>query len=487
VEFLGRLDHQVKIRGFRIELGEVEAVLEQHPAVQQAVAVAREGEQGDKYLAVYFITKQGDKPPIAELRDHLRKQLPDYMIPSAFVSLREFPLTANGKVDRKALPAPQATDYERQNEYIAPRDKIEKKLAKLWQEVLGVHPIGVKDGFFELGGRSILAARLFIKIAHSFGRELPLTTLIQAPTLELLANELRPAKKNLAYPTLVPMRESGYKPPFFCVHGGAGSTLFLHRLAEELSPDQPFYGIEPEGLDGRKFQRTTIEQMASHYLSEIRKVQPVGPYYIGGYCFGGIVAFEMAQQLREQGYPAALIALFTAPLRYHRRVPPPKSATPATKPASSKLATLRRAPARAIYRKIRGQITKLHARFVPTAYKIWFRLGQKIPPSMRTLYVWRTLLRAEQLYVPKPYSGKLVLFHGSDYTDDPNLGWDGLAEGFEHRTVGEGSQDSRRDLMYEPLVAQTARELLDCIQKSATASGFPSASVAPATTVARTA
>jgi len=477
VEFLGRLDHQVKIRGFRIELGEVEAVLEQHPAVQQAVAVARNGEHGDKYLAAYLVAHPESRFAVSELRNHLKQQLPEYMVPSAFVTMREFPLTPNGKVDRKALPAPQSSDYQQERTYVAPRDRIEKRLVALWEDVLNVRPIGVKDGFFDLGGRSLLAARLFIKIAHKFGRELPLTTLIHAPTVELLANELRPTAKNFNYPTLVPMKTGG-RPPFFCVHGGAGSTLFMHRLAEKMDADHPFYGIEPEGLNGKRFQRTTIEQMAAHYLSEIRKIQPTGgPYYIGGYCFGGVVAFEMAQQLRRAGNGAALVTLFTAPLRYHRLVPAPRSVPAAAKSASQKLATLMRSPARALYRKSARLVTKTRQKLAPTAYKVWFRLGLRIPPSMRTLYVWRTLLRAEQNYVPKPYAGTLVLFHGSDYASDPNLGWDRLADCLEHRIIGEGAQGSRRDLMDEPLVDQTARELSACINGASAPSGFPSTSV----------
>src|SRR5262249_44745681 len=150
----------------------------------------------------------------SELREHLRK-LPDYMVPSALVGMREFPLTPNGKVDRKALPAPQPADYQREREYVAPRDKIEKKLVAIWEEVLGVKPIGIKDGFFDLGGKSLQAARLFTKTIGALGKELPLTTLIHAPTGELLASEIKPLKRDAAYPTLVPMRKDGTRPPFF--------------------------------------------------------------------------------------------------------------------------------------------------------------------------------------------------------------------------------------------------------------------------------
>lgn len=466
LEYLGRVDHQVKVRGFRIELGEIEAVLEQHPAVQKAVASARDDDFGGKYLVGYFIPKPGKAFSQSELREHLRKQLSDYMVPPALVALREFPLSANGKVDRKALPAPQAGDYHREREYVAPRDKVEKKLVLLWEQVLGIKPVGVKDGFFDLGGKSLQAARLFTQIMSSFGKDLPLTTLIHAPTVELLANEIRPLAKRANYPTLVPMKQTGTRPPFFCVHGGAGSSLFMHRLAARMDADQPFYGIEPEGMDGREFKHTTLEQIAAHYLSEIRKVQPKGPYCFGGYCFGGIVAYEMAQQLLRQGEPAALVVQFTAELRFHRKVPAPPKPKPPSNATGKRLTTLLKNPVRAIYRISAVKLVKQWGKIAPRFYPVWFKLGVRIPARMRTLYVWRTLIRAERNYVPKPYPGLVVMFHGSDYQDDPNLGWDGLAEGIEHHIIGNSSQDARRDLMNEPWVGQTARELCDCIKRA---------------------
>ena len=258
VEFLGRLDHQVKIRGFRIELGEIEAVLEQHPSVRQAVVVAREDTPGDKRLAAYFVADPQSRVVVSDLRSHLRKQLPDYMVPSALVQMTALPLTPNGKVDRKVLPAPKATDYEADPNYVAPRDSTERRLAEIWEEVLNIRPIGVTTSFFDLGGRSILAARLFVRISSVFGKDLPLAALFQAPTVELLAKQLRPESHATGYATLVAIQPHGTNPPFFCVHGGAGSTLFLHRLSREMGSDQPFYGIEPEGLDGGPFLRPSV-------------------------------------------------------------------------------------------------------------------------------------------------------------------------------------------------------------------------------------
>ena len=223
VEFLGRIDHQVKIRGFRIELGEIEAVLEQLSAVRQAVVVAREDVTGDKRLVAYVVPEMSVVLRTGELRTHVRKQLPDYMTPCAFVQLGSLPLTPNGKVDRNALPTPKASDYEAGRDYVAPRDVTERRLAELWEEVLAIRPIGVTTSFFDLGGRSILAARLFTRIASTFGKDLPLATLFKSPTVELLAKELRPQAKSSGYSTMVAIRAGGERPPFFCVHGGEGA------------------------------------------------------------------------------------------------------------------------------------------------------------------------------------------------------------------------------------------------------------------------
>jgi amino acid adenylation domain-containing protein len=459
VEFLGRIDHQVKIRGFRIELGEIEAVLEQHPCVGQAVVVAREDTPGDKRLVAYIVAESAGTVTAADLRQHAAKQLPDYMTPTAFVRMGKLPLTPNGKVDRTALPAPTVADFDAQTVYVAPRDATEKKLVQLWEEVLRISPISVTASFFELGGRSILAARLFTKILRTFGKELPLSTLFRSPTVEQLANELRPSAVTVQYPTLVTIQDKGSKPPFFCVHGGAGSTLFLHNLSRELGEDQPFYGIEPEGLDGKRFQRRTVEEMAKHYIAEIRRVQPAGPYRIGGYCFGGLVAFEMAQLLRHQGEEVVLLALFSAELRYNHLLPPPK-AKPRERPVGPRLAHLMASPAKSIRNISNAGYWRVAVVVRKYVYGSLLGLGLRIPPGMRTMYLAEMLGRAERSYTPKYYPGPIVLFRGPGSQEDgPNMGWDGLAERFEQRVIGDQVLDSRREIMNYPLVGITAREL----------------------------
>jgi thioesterase domain-containing protein len=454
-------------------LGEIEAVLEEHADIQQAVAVAREDPARGKYLAVYYMLSGRQQPSLEDLRRHLRNKLPEYMIPAAFVRLEAIPVTPNGKVDRKALPPPTAADYRLEREFAAPRDRIEKKLAAIWDRVLQIRPIGIHDNFFELGGRSMMAARMFMQISSSFGKELPITTLLRAPTIELLAKEVREASGAAGYPTLVPMRAGGSKPPFFCVHGGAGSTLFLKSLAARMDPDRPFYGIEPEGLDGGPFHRTTLERIAAHYLAEIRKVQSAGPYSIGGYCYGGIVAFEMAQQLLAQGEAQPVLVLLTAPLRFNR-MDSGKAKAPALS-WSQRLAGFRAAP----WECVRLRSAALYSRWLrpmpgrgrDAFYRLWLALGLRIPQSMRRTYIHETLLRTEKSYRPKFYPGTLVLFHGSGLTEAGlDLGWDGLANRIEHRVIGDSNYRTRRQLMDDPLVGLTARELEACLDPPPAAS-----------------
>jgi amino acid adenylation domain-containing protein len=469
VEYLGRIDHQVKIRGFRIELGEIESVLEQHADVKQAIVVAREDRPGDKFLAAYFVSSTSKKPRVSDLREHLAQKLPDYMVPAAFVQLQSFPVTPNAKVDRKALPAPQAADFSN-GEYIAPRNEVERKLVAMWEKILGISPIGVRTSFFDLGGRSILAARLFMQISRDFGKDVPLAALFEAPTIEQLTEKLREERSDFKLQTIVNIHPSGSRPPFFCVHGGTGGTLFLHRLARAMGTDQPFYAFQPQGVDGGRIDRTTIEAMASHYIVEMKKIQPEGPYFIGGYCFGGNVAFEMAKQLQQQGSSAGLVAMFSAPLRFNRpqgerpyapeRLPQtPKAHAPKTK-----------------FDKIRGAVRwrtdKLFYRSRTALHKISCRamnaVGVPVPQKWRELYIVRSLTAAEKSYRPHFLDGKLVIFRGGGlYDHDPGMGWSKLASEIEDCVIGTAAeQRSRRDILNEPLVEKVAAQLMRSIDET---------------------
>jgi aspartate racemase len=234
-----------------------------------------------------------------------------------------------------------------------------------------------------------------------------------------------------------------------------------------MPDDQPFYGIEPEGLDGRKSRRTTIPQMAAHYLDEIRKVQPQGPYQIGGYCFGGLVAFEMAQQLLAQGQPASLVAMFSAPLRYHRRVPDPNVERPVSTNATlrrSRMGRLIFSPGQALHWRLHLAQRMVRQSLHWATCKLFLLAGVPIPATLRTMYVVRTINQAEQSYVPQPYSGTITLFRGKGlYENDSNMGWNGLADHLQIFELGDGGLRSRRDIMNEPLVSLLAQHLCKCL------------------------
>ncbi len=309
IEYLGRIDQQVKIRGFRIELGEIEEAFRGHEAVKDCLVVPHEDHTHNKMLVAYFEPKMGPVPSVSELRAYLKRKLPDYMIPSVFMSLERFLLTPNGKIDRKALPSPDEVRIESTAGYVAPHDPIEQALAQLWSKILRVKQVGIQDNFFELGGHSILAVRMIIEIEKLYGKRLPLATLIQAPTIGELASILRKEKWTPLWSSLVPIRGGGAKSPLFLFHSHGGNVLEYYPLTDLLDVDQPVYGIQARGLDGSLVLGRSIEEMVSGYVNEIRSLQPEGPYYLAGFCFGGLAALEAARQLSEAGEGVAFVGM----------------------------------------------------------------------------------------------------------------------------------------------------------------------------------
>jgi thioesterase domain-containing protein/acyl carrier protein len=305
LEFLGRVDHQVKIRGFRVELGEVEAVLLEHAAVRQAVVVAREDVPGDRRLVAYLVMDGGAELPAAELRARLRERLPEYMVPSAFVPLAGLPLTPIGKVDRRALPAPERAVAG--EGYLAPRDGLETTLTGIFEEVLGVARMGLQDSFFEMGGHSLLAVQLMSRVEKATGVRLPVAALFRAPTVERLAEEVRRGGGESSL--LVPIRAKGSRPPIFLVHPVGGSTMAYVELAELLGPDQPVFALRARGTEPGEKPNWSVEEMAGDYLVAMRKEQPAGPYRLGGWSMGGVIAFEMARQLEAAGEKVEALVL----------------------------------------------------------------------------------------------------------------------------------------------------------------------------------
>lgn len=306
MEYLGRIDQQVKIRGYRIELGEIEAVLRE-AGVREAVVVDNEDRVGHKRLIAYFVGSDST-PGKQQLRQRLKQRLPEYMIPAALLELEQLPLSPAGKVDRRALPKPELLEGSAGTSEESPQDELELQLTRIWERLLGCR-VGLRDDFFELGGHSLMAVRLFIEMEKVFSRTLPLATLFTAPTIEQLAAILRKQGWKAPYSSLVPLQPQGTLPPFFCVHSLGANLVSYRHLARRLGNEQPFYGLQPQGLDGEQQPHFRVEDMAAHYIKEIRTVQPQGPYFLGGVCLGGVVAFEMAQQLRAQGDLVARLVL----------------------------------------------------------------------------------------------------------------------------------------------------------------------------------
>jgi acyl carrier protein len=288
----------------------------------ESIVSVIEADSGDKRITGYFVPLNGLEVTATELRDFMRQKLPDYMVPSSLVALEALPLSPNGKVDRRALPAADGIKLECGVDFVAPADEFQLKLARIWEKVLNVRPVGMDDNFFELGGHSLLAVRLFAEIEKSFGKNLPLAALFQAPTIRQLARVMRQEGWLGAWSSMVMIQGGGKRTPFFCVHAAGGNVLEYRDLARLLGPDQPFYGLQAKGLDGKEEPHTTIKEMADHYLKEMREVQPEGPYLIGGRSSGGTIAFEMACRLAAEGQEVALLALLdTYPAGYFKLLP----------------------------------------------------------------------------------------------------------------------------------------------------------------------
>jgi amino acid adenylation domain-containing protein len=485
VDFLGRLDNQVKVRGFRIELGEIETVLANHPAVSSAVVVAR-GSGAEAELAAYVIPL-GVPVGTGALRQYLTQSLPAYMVPSTVTLLDAFPLTPNGKVDRKALPEP-TRERSGDHELVAPRTGMERRLVQIWERELGIKPIGVTDDFFDLGVTSILAGTLFAAIEHELGDTLPLGAIFRAPTIEALAELLENADATSRWSSLIPIQPLGSKPPIFCIHGGAGTILHLAALARRLGNDQPFYGLQSRGLYGGALPLKTVEEMATHYLAEMREVWPSGPWYLGGYCFGTIVAFEIAERLTAAGEEVRLVTMFNGPSpswikrfgwygnqpSYRERHGRPPRPTSAQRP-QSKLKKLLTRLKRGILeprRIISGLMWELNKPLT----RVSLALGRPVPERHREEYfLWLHAL-AEQAYQPKQYPGDLLIFSGEGLYDDPTLGWDGLAAGGIQAHRVPGLHDNNRQALMEPAVGFVAERIESYLENG----GAPAAHDTPA-------
>jgi len=473
IEFIGRKDNQIKLRGFRIELGEIESALNSHPKIKDAIVLLADN-KGEKKLVGYFVSESAPEP--RQLREFLKQKLPEFMIPALFIEVAQLSLNPNGKIDRRQLPdLPDVTTDS--GAETAAADELELKLTWIWQKVLGLNSVSLRDNFFECGGHSLIAVRLFSQIEKTLGCQLPLATLFQSPTIEQLANLIRQGGWKSSWGSVVPMRPNGNKTPFFCVHAVGGNILEYNDLAKYLDPDQPFYGLQALGLDGKTTPLTNIEEMASAYLTELRQIQPSGPYYLGGRSFGGTVAFEMARQLSEQGQKVALLAIFDSypkgwlklcsesearrfkkdflKLRINRHLENWKKLGPLEK--AGYVLTKANYKKRK-YQNLLWQVTQ----------KLGFGKASSVNNTIRDIEEINYL--AIKNYIPKLYPGKVTFFCATEEVcPEENLtGWQRLAIGGVEVVEVPGDHQT---MIKEPFVEELAKALRENIGHSTLSQG----------------
>jgi amino acid adenylation domain-containing protein len=301
LEIVGRQDFQVKIRGMRVEIEEIETVLMQHPDVQQAAVVGKNRStisadtSADEQIIVAYIVPNRTEINIDAVRSFLKTKLTDYAVPSAFEILTALPLTPNNKLDRKRLPEPS---YDRAT-VVPPRDALELQLTQIWEKALGVQPIGITDNFFDLGGHSLIALQLFAQIEQVWNKRLSWGILFESSTIAEIADIVRQDEVSTAWSPLVLLKSGKNKPPLFFLHALGGTLFGYYDLVRRLGEDRPIYGLQSQGIDGKQQPLERVEDMASYFIKSIQTVQPHGPYFLLGYSFGGLVAFEIARQLAE--------------------------------------------------------------------------------------------------------------------------------------------------------------------------------------------
>ncbi len=459
VELLGRIDQQIKIRGFRIEPGEIKHVLEQHPGVRQALVLASREETS---LAA-FIEAPGERPASSELIAHCMKHLPHFMVPSSWTTVGAFPLNPNGKIDRRALLELARATREQKRGSASPRTALELQLVGIWQEILGMETVGIREDFFELGGHSLLAIRLLALIQQRLSVKMSLAALIEHPTVEKLAAHMRDgASGTIPWSHLVPIQPKGTQRPLFCIHPGGGNVHGYLELSRLLGDDQPLYGVQAIGFECGQEAITDIATMAERYVDAMRGVQPNGPYAIIGWCFGARAALECARKLSDLGERVDYLAFLDA---YAPHVIPDsqmksddaslwESLLAQDTPISAEELRMYR-PEEQVSRVIK--LAK-DADLIPDYYSD--------EQARRVMDVFRANSHIVQSPVSAPYSGCLELFKAEEeagtarlFTADPSLGWRDVVTGPVTVTVVPGNHNT---LVRRPHV----RILAECIRAS---------------------
>nr|WP_267875255.1 non-ribosomal peptide synthetase [Duganella lactea] len=454
IEYLGRNDFQVKVRGFRIELGEIEARLAACDGVREAVVIAREDVAGDKRLVAYLLAQPGAVLAAAALREQLLQHLAEYMVPSAFVVLEAYPLTPNGKLDRKALPVPdQAAVATRA--YAAPQGEIETAVARIWQELLGLEQVGRHDHFFELGGHSLLAVQMMSRLRQMLRINAALRELFIHPVLVDFVKAIS-VRGDDHQGNVAAIRTTGSQAPLFFVHPAGGQVDAARRLAAVLDAEIPVYGLVATGLEAGELPLSSVEDMAARYLGEIRKVQPQGPYRLAGWSAGGMIAYEIANQLVSLDETVEYLGLIDTPNNGGSGLVQPKAEPGVDDTVVLLLWLLREWPELEVLRPLAAvgnasqflrecQIKELFVADIDTA------------TFLRHLRVWQSTSQAVQQYVPAPLSAPLTLFIAKEVVrTDETLGWGELMGARLRRIPANGNHLS---IMDSPHIAELGRAM----------------------------
>jgi amino acid adenylation domain-containing protein len=463
LEFLGRADDQVKLRGYRIELGEIEATLSSHPAVQSCTVLTREDTPGNKQLVAYFVARDRGTVEMESLGEFLKQRLPDYMVPTYAVCLDSFPLTRNGKIDRRGLPAPSYKDILATQKFVAPRTETEKRLAAIWANLLKTERIGIHDEFFAVGGNSLMAMRLASQILDVFGVNLSMESFFPSATIAGLTRAIEGDEHSTdRWAYAVSLQEKGTEPPFFWIGARARAT----PLSNQLGTDQPFFhiGFEPRMVDQMKAPYR-VDAIARDFVLALREKQPQGPYRLGGYCLGATFAYEIAKQLTLQGQDVGLLAMF-------------EPMNPFQSPKARLKTGVRRIAIRFGFRL--RELLRLKIAEIP----VYVRSRWEGFKSVMTDLVWRSAARSRILnrqlstpdlekllffaascYKPTPLGCRTVIFRCKDWpmlsAGDPYFGW---RESLTGRCETHEIPGDHAGIFSEPNVTIMADRLRVCLQ-----------------------
>jgi amino acid adenylation domain-containing protein len=460
IEFLGREDFQVKIQGYRVELGEIELTLGQHPEVKLAIVVAAGERHGAKRLVAYVLFEEETVPP-EKLSAFLRDRLPGYMVPSSFIALDALPLTANGKVDRAALPLIDQQKSTRTDELIEPRDQVEREICRIWEEVLSVSPVGLGANFFELGGHSLLAVRLMNQLKRSFGANIPMSALFRQPTVEQIASLIRKEVNINSEESLVPIQPLGLLPPFFWVHPMGGNVFCYAPLARALGKEQPFFAFQSCSQHNQPAIVGGLEKMAADYCAELQRIQPNGPYFLGGWSMGGVVAFEMARQLSSAGHQVHHLAIVDAWAPIASQIAMESDEASALIGFAGDLGI-------PLDRMNLGELMSLDNESRLAWIFEQAKAERILLPDDDLAHVRRLFDTFEHnrlvlaTYVGKPYPGRVTLFRANENlgmpASDTLLGWGLLAEGGVELYEAEGSHFTVLSALHVSKLASTLAE-----------------------------